>query len=115
MSEQDNCEGCGTERVLAPGIDYYCPNKECSYERDQMFARIAQNRAQAQSDEKVKGYTVAEAIRGVAFRDAADLVDEIASRQGDLIEKDEEGRIYVRLEVVYRELMERSGLEDVLR
>lgn len=26
------CDGCGTEQVLAPGIDYYCPNKECNHD-----------------------------------------------------------------------------------
>ena len=35
------CNGCGTELVDG-GVDWYCPNKECSYERDAAKAWLAE-------------------------------------------------------------------------
>ena len=39
------CNGCGTELVDGR-IDWYCPNKECSYERDAAKAWLAEYKEQ---------------------------------------------------------------------
>ena len=39
------CNGCNTELVDG-GVDWYCPNKECSYERDAAKAWLAEYKEQ---------------------------------------------------------------------
>ena len=38
------CNGCGTEQVDG-GMDWYCPNEECTYERDQAREWLAAMKA----------------------------------------------------------------------
>jgi hypothetical protein len=103
----DVCKGCGTERKLAPGLDYFCPNKECTFERDQMFAHIREKRSQEKAEQKARKDEFAAKIRADAFQEAIDLIEEISDRRGDFIETDELGRVYVRADTVHQELLER--------
>ena len=39
-----NCKGCGSALDLAPGIDTFCPNTACDYDRQQMYQAMRRYR-----------------------------------------------------------------------
>ena len=47
------CNGCGTALVDG-GVDWYCPNKECSYERDAAKAWLAEYKEQKEWEEYLR-------------------------------------------------------------
>lgn len=47
------CNGCNTELVDG-GVDWYCPNKECSYERDAAKAWLAKMKEQKEWEQYLR-------------------------------------------------------------
>ena len=47
------CNGCGTELVDG-GVDWYCPNKECHYERDAVKAWLAEYKEQREWEQYLR-------------------------------------------------------------
>ena len=47
------CNGCNTELVDG-GVDWYCPNKECSYERDAAKAWLAEIKEQEEWEQYLR-------------------------------------------------------------
>lgn len=57
MSEEPNlCKGCGTQRIdTGPPIwEDYCPNKECTYDKDDFFAGLRAHMEEQKALNRVK-------------------------------------------------------------
>lgn len=52
----ESCPRCGTEmkNCGAPIWEDYCPNKECTWDRDEMFRRVREDSAKHKAQERIR-------------------------------------------------------------
>lgn len=50
------CEGCGAamKETGAPIWEEYCPNQQCTYQRDQFFAQVRANMAETEKRKRLE-------------------------------------------------------------